>query len=96
MVGDILQPTHLLLVLIVALVVLGPKRLPEAARSLGNGLRDFKAAISGEHHDHDHLFGPDNHGNQEENADEREAEPAGEIRHDLPAPRPAVPADPAD
>ncbi len=53
MVGDILQPTHLLFVLIVALLVLGPKRLPEVARTLGNGLRDFRAAISGEHSDRD-------------------------------------------
>lgn len=45
---DILQPTHLLFILVVALLVLGPKRLPEVARSLGNGLRDFRAAISGE------------------------------------------------
>ncbi|MGI8428223.1 MAG: twin-arginine translocase TatA/TatE family subunit [Solirubrobacteraceae bacterium] len=52
-VGDILQPTHLLFVLIVALVVLGPKRLPEVARTLGDGLRDFKNAINGEHRDHD-------------------------------------------
>ena len=48
MVGDILQPTHLLFVLVVALLVLGPKRLPEVARQLGNGLRDFRSAISGE------------------------------------------------
>jgi sec-independent protein translocase protein TatA len=48
MIGDILQPTHLLFVLVVALLVLGPKRLPEVARQLGNGLRDFRAAISGE------------------------------------------------
>jgi sec-independent protein translocase protein TatA len=47
-IGDILQPTHLLFVLVVALLVLGPKRLPEVARQLGSGLRDFKAAISGE------------------------------------------------
>jgi sec-independent protein translocase protein TatA len=40
-----------LLVLIVALLVLGPKRLPEMARTLGSGMRDFKAAISGEDHD---------------------------------------------
>ncbi len=54
MVGDILQPTHLLFVLVVALLVLGPKRLPEVARQLGNGLRDFRAAISGEgHHESD-------------------------------------------
>jgi sec-independent protein translocase protein TatA len=48
MVGDILQPTHLLFVLVVALLVLGPKRLPEVGRALGRGLRDFKGAISGE------------------------------------------------
>jgi sec-independent protein translocase protein TatA len=54
MVGDILQPTHLLFVLVVALLVLGPKRLPEVARQLGNGLRDFRSAISGEgHHESD-------------------------------------------
>jgi TatA/E family protein of Tat protein translocase len=47
-VGDILQPTHLLFILIVALLVLGPKRLPELARTLGSGLRDFRAAINGE------------------------------------------------
>ena len=48
MVGDILQPTHLLFVLVIALLVLGPKRLPEVGRSLGKGLRDFKSALSGE------------------------------------------------
>jgi sec-independent protein translocase protein TatA len=47
-IGDILQPTHLLFVLVVALLVLGPKRLPEVGRSLGKGLRDFKTALSGE------------------------------------------------
>jgi sec-independent protein translocase protein TatA len=47
-VGDLLQPTHLLFVLVVALLVLGPKRLPEAGRALGRGLRDFRSAISGE------------------------------------------------
>jgi sec-independent protein translocase protein TatA len=48
MVGDILQPTHLLFVLVVALLVLGPKRLPEVGRTLGSGLRDFRSAINGE------------------------------------------------
>ncbi len=52
MIGDIVQPTHLLFILIVALVVLGPKRLPEVGRSLGRGLRDFKHALSTEEHDH--------------------------------------------
>jgi sec-independent protein translocase protein TatA len=50
-IGDILQPTHLLLILVVALIVLGPKRLPEVGRSLGRGLRDFRSAISGQDHD---------------------------------------------
>lgn len=46
MISDILQPTHLLIILVVALVVLGPKRLPEAGRSLGRSLRDFKDALN--------------------------------------------------
>ncbi|MGH2873923.1 MAG: Sec-independent protein translocase subunit TatA/TatB [Solirubrobacteraceae bacterium] len=53
-VSDILQPTHLVFILVVALLVLGPKRLPEVGRQLGSGLRDFRAAINGEraeHHD---------------------------------------------
>ena len=51
MFGDILQPTHLLLILLVALLVLGPKRLPEVGKTLGSGLRDFRSAINGESHD---------------------------------------------
>jgi sec-independent protein translocase protein TatA len=51
-IGDILQPTHLLFVLVIALLVLGPKRLPEVGRSLGRGLRDFKSALSGDEHEH--------------------------------------------
>jgi sec-independent protein translocase protein TatA len=47
-IGDILQPTHLLFILVVALVVLGPKRLPEVGRSLGRGIRDFRAAMGGD------------------------------------------------
>ena len=47
MLGDIIQPTHLLLILVVALLVLGPKRLPEVGRSLGRGLRDFRHGLQG-------------------------------------------------
>ncbi len=49
MVGDILQPTHLLLILVVALLVLGPKRLPEVGRAVGRSLNDFRGALNGEH-----------------------------------------------
>jgi len=37
----------------VALVVLGPKRLPEVARALGKGMREFREAMSFEDHDED-------------------------------------------
>ena len=43
-------PMELVLVLAVALIVLGPKKLPEVGRSLGKGMRDFKDALAG--HDH--------------------------------------------
>lgn len=41
-----LGPGELLLILAIALVVLGPKKLPETARSLGRGLREFKDSVS--------------------------------------------------
>jgi sec-independent protein translocase protein TatA len=40
-------PLELAIVLIIALVIFGPKRLPELGRSLGNGIREFKDSISG-------------------------------------------------
>jgi len=39
-------PMELIVVLIIALVVLGPKRLPETGKSLGRGLREFKGALT--------------------------------------------------
>ena len=39
--------TGLIVILIVALLVFGPKRLPEIGRSLGKGMREFKDSISG-------------------------------------------------
>lgn len=44
---------ELLIVLVIALVVLGPKKLPEVGRSLGKGMREFKDSISGIGSDHD-------------------------------------------
>jgi sec-independent protein translocase protein TatA len=39
------NPVHLLFIGAVALVVLGPKRLPALARALGQGIREFREAI---------------------------------------------------
>jgi len=41
-------PLELIVVLIIALVVFGPKRLPELGRSLGRGIREFRGSVSGE------------------------------------------------
>ena len=42
-------PMELVVVLIIALVIIGPKKLPDVGRSMGRGMREFKGAISGEH-----------------------------------------------
>ncbi len=39
-----LQPTHLILILVIALVVFGPQRLPEIGKALGQSIQEFKNA----------------------------------------------------
>ncbi len=39
-----LQPIHLILILIIALVIFGPKRLPELGQSLGKSIKEFQNA----------------------------------------------------
>jgi sec-independent protein translocase protein TatA len=46
-------PMEIVLVLVIALLVLGPKRLPEAGRSIGKGMREFKDSIAGITRDED-------------------------------------------
>jgi len=43
----LLQPMHLLLILLIAVIFFGPKRLPELGKGLGEGIRGFKDAFSG-------------------------------------------------
>jgi sec-independent protein translocase protein TatA len=38
---------ELMIVLVIALIVLGPKKLPDAGRALGSGIREFKDSIGG-------------------------------------------------
>jgi sec-independent protein translocase protein TatA len=47
MLGNI-GPLEIIVVLIIALVVFGPKRLPELGRSLGRGIREFRGSVSGD------------------------------------------------
>jgi sec-independent protein translocase protein TatA len=44
-------PLEIIIVLIIALVVFGPKRLPELGRSMGKGIREFRGTVSGESDD---------------------------------------------
>jgi len=46
MIEGLLQPTHLMLVLGVALLVFGPKKLPELGKGLGESIRGFKSAMA--------------------------------------------------
>ena len=84
-------PQEILIVLVIALVVLGPKKLPEMARSLGKGVKEFKEGIN----DDDTV---------DVTADEEEEEPVSSRVHELPpadlppaaeAPEPVAAPEPA-
>ncbi|MDA8155271.1 MAG: twin-arginine translocase TatA/TatE family subunit [Actinomycetota bacterium] len=47
MLGDLFQPMHLILILIIALLVFGPGKLPQIGAGLGKSIREFKKALSG-------------------------------------------------
>jgi sec-independent protein translocase protein TatA len=55
------NPIHLMIVLLVVLLVFGAKRLPDMGRSMGEGMRGFKQAISGEAPATDHVAALTNH-----------------------------------
>lgn len=46
MLEGLFQPTHLLVILIIALIFFGPGKLPELGSSLGKAIKDFKRAMS--------------------------------------------------
>ena len=48
-------PMEIVIVLVIALLILGPKRLPEMGRSLGSGMRSFKDAVTGDDDKPDEL-----------------------------------------
>jgi sec-independent protein translocase protein TatA len=48
MIEGLFQPTHLLLIFGIALLVFGPKKLPELGKGIGEGIRGFKSAMKSE------------------------------------------------
>jgi sec-independent protein translocase protein TatA len=51
-------PLEIIIVLVVVLLIFGPKRLPDLGRSLGGGMREFKDSITGKTKDHDEIAEP--------------------------------------
>jgi TatA/E family protein of Tat protein translocase len=59
------NPVHLLFIAIVALIVLGPRRLPELARAVGRGVREFREAIGQQGSPPDHVIEADSQVDEE-------------------------------
>ena len=74
-------PLEVAIVAIIALIIFGPKRLPELGKSLGDGMREFKASISGENDDDDDDDEDDlpqlEHGVEEDDDEEEAADEKG-------------------
>jgi sec-independent protein translocase protein TatA len=58
MIDGLLSPMHLIIILVIALIVLGPKRLPEAGRGLGEAIRGFRESLSAHHDDEPPVAAP--------------------------------------
>lgn len=85
------NPTaDLLVVLLIVLLIFGPKRLPGLGKQLGQGIREFKDSITGSDHDHDHDPDSDQRAQLTQNSagagpgatatEQRPADPAGSER----------------
>lgn len=74
------SPVQLLIVLAIALIILGPRKLPEMAKGLGRGLREFRGSLAGD--------GPRDHPVA---ADDAAADAALlDARQEVPAPTPEI------
>ena len=73
-------PLEIVIVLIIALMVFGPKRLPELGRSMGKGIREFKDSVTGDKDDDDDDVREIERAERSRGRDERPLE--GEVVHD--------------
>jgi sec-independent protein translocase protein TatA len=75
-------PLEIVVVLVIALVVFGPKRLPELGRSMGKGLREFKNSVTGDDKDDDDDVRELERAKRENVVREEETPLEGEVVHD--------------
>lgn len=66
-------PLEIVIVLVIVLLIFGPKRLPDLGRSLGSGMREFKDSVTGKDSDRDQLDGGES---SSESAHAEKSEPA--------------------
>ena len=48
-------PVEIIIVLVIVLIIFGPKRLPDLGRSMGRGMREFKDSVTGKSKDNEEL-----------------------------------------
>jgi sec-independent protein translocase protein TatA len=49
------SPVEIIIILVIVLIIFGPKRLPDLGRSLGKGMREFKDSVTGKDKEHEQL-----------------------------------------
>ena len=75
-------PLEIVVILIVALIVFGPKRLPELGRSAGKGIREFKSAVTGKDEEDGDEVREIERSKRDSAARDEEAPLEGEVVHD--------------
>jgi sec-independent protein translocase protein TatA len=75
-------PLEIVVILIIALIVFGPKRLPELGRSMGKGIREFKGSLTGDNKDDDDDVREIERGKRATVVREEETPLEGEVVHD--------------
>ena len=68
---------EILIILVIVLVIFGPKRLPDLGRSLGSGMREFKDSVTGKGGDDDDKLPAAEQKSEPVRAEKSEATPAG-------------------